>query len=103
MDRARTGAFADAAKAIGARTAGIVRDAVAAAVDGRSTVYAAIATVAGAIGVQEAWSALAINDRMQQAFGARPSGHRDPQREAATFLVTSAITPDQAATIAGRE
>ena len=103
MDRARLGAYGDAANAISPRAAVLVRDAVAAAVDGRTTVYGAVTQVAGQIGLQDAWAALAVNDRMQRAYSASPSGHQDPQREAAQFLVSNAITPDQASAIADRE
>jgi len=103
MDRARLGAFSDAVDAITPRAAALVRAAVAAAVDGRTSVYGAVTRVAGQIGLQDAWAALAIDDRMRRAYAASPSGHSEPQREAARFLVATAITPDQAAAIADRE
>jgi microcystin-dependent protein len=102
MDRARTGAYGAASAALNPRTAAVVRDAVAAAVEGRTTVYDAVGRVAGTISVPDAWAALAINDRLQRAFSATPAQHRDPQREAATFLVTNAMTAEQAAAIAER-
>lgn len=103
MDRARLDAFRDAVEAITPRAAALVRAAVAAAVDGRASVYGAVTQVAGQIGLHDAWAALAINDRMRRAYAAPPSGHRDPQREAAQFLISTAITPDQASAIADRE
>lgn len=103
MDRARLGAFRDALDAITPRAAALVRAAVAAAVDGRTSVYGAVIQVAGQIGLHDAWAALAVNDRMRRAYAESPSGHPDPQREAAQFLVSTAITPDQASAIADRE
>lgn len=104
LDRTRATAHDSAVQAIGARSLEVLDGAVAAAVDGRMTVYQAVMQVAQRLTGSEASAVLAVNDRMRQSFSNVNSvSHQDPQREAATFLVTEAITPEQAAVIAQRE
>ncbi len=94
-----------ALQAIGSRSTGVLHSAVAAAVAGRVTVHEAVAEIAQQLSVSEASSVLAINDRLRQSFSNAwvPATHVNAQREAAMFLVTSTITPEQAALIAQRE
>jgi len=77
--------------------------AVAAAADGRLSIYGAIMEIAPRLSGGEADALLRVHDAKQQSFGAGAMPHANPQLEAAYFLVENAITPDQANTIASRE
>jgi microcystin-dependent protein len=105
IDGARADARAAAMEKLTPDNRAALESAVQAAVDGRSTVYDAVMQMTRRLEDDEATSLLTINDRMQRSFSDADFGvsHANPQREAANFLVSVTITPEQADTIAQRE
>jgi hypothetical protein len=77
--------------------------AVAAVVDGRSSIHGAIMEMAPRLSGGEAAALLAVHDAKERAFGSVASAHPNPQLEAAYSLIENAITPEQGNTIASRE
>jgi hypothetical protein len=76
---------------------------VAAAVDGRISIYGAIMEIAPRLSSGEAAGLLEVHDAKNRSFGSVAASHANPQLEAAYALIENAITPEQANTIASRE
>jgi hypothetical protein len=77
--------------------------AIPAIVDGRTTVYATVTALAGALSDGEANALLAVHDAMVRAFRDGSNEHRNPRFEAAAFLVPIAFTREQKRALLARE
>jgi microcystin-dependent protein len=77
--------------------------AIQAAVDGRTPLYGVVNAMMPALSQAETGAILGISDSMTRGFQGAVAGHANPQLEAARFLMSVAVTPAQANTIAQRD
>lgn len=107
IDSAHESARASAIDALSPQNRARLASAVQAAVSGGSTVFGAVSAMRSALTSTEADALLRVNDAMNQPFsGGGMASPRSPDAgvvDAASFLISIAITHDQARAIFARE
>ena len=106
IDSAVQDARAAAIEALSSQNRARLASAVQAAVGGGSTVFGAVSAMRSALTNSEADALLQVNDAMNRPFGGRDDSSRPREYrvlDAASFLVSVAITREQARAIFARE